>query len=320
MKKTALPLLLLLLALPLQADIHPLAGTRAANLLSSGGGARPRAMGNAFTAVPKDFNAIFFNPAALGTAQRIHMQMSKRRTAAEADQSQFGVVVPLAKFDSPFVRSFGAFGLSASYADYGSFSGYDAAGVPSGSFSAEDAVGDLGYGKLFGDRLGLGASVRLYHLRLAEKTADGAAYSVGGIFVAVPERWTVGFAAVNLGPSVRYVSGDAPLPRALSAGAAFTPWNESLTLAMDMVDPEDHGVYARGGVEWWAVRALAFRAGYNTSYDAGTGLSVGIGVKVDQLTMGFFPVNRFGLDYAYLPSEDIADAHNISLTFRFGEN
>jgi hypothetical protein len=67
--------------------------------------------------------------------------------------------------------------------------------------------------------------------------------------------------------------------------------------------PTDNDMYACGGVEFGLSSAIALRAGYRSGRDIGSGLSAGLGFRLD----------RVGIDYAYVPYAELGDTHRFSL-------
>src|SRR5579885_570662 len=69
-------------------------GTTGAQFLQSGVGARPLAMGSAFTAVADDANAIYWNPGALGSLTTREATLSYNSLFQDQNQGFVGAVVP----------------------------------------------------------------------------------------------------------------------------------------------------------------------------------------------------------------------------------
>ena len=72
----------------------------------------------------------------------------------------------------------------------------------------------------------------------------------------------------------------------------------------------------RGGLELRLNEVVALRAGYDDAYDAGSGLTMGAGILIKDFELGFFPLKRVTLDYAYRPSDDLEALHYITIGAR----
>ncbi len=297
---------------------HPETGTRAVNILSVQPGARPRAMGNAFTAVPDDANALWFNPAGFGTIKYWDFVATHKTFLADMQQSHVGTVLPLSFLTSDSLMDFGAVGASIGLLDYGTFSGRDAAGAPDSDFTAKDGLLTLGYGKSIG-ALSVGVNAKMYKLKISGHRAEGTAYDIGMMYKPKASFWGFGAAVKNLGGQVRYAQVDEPLPQEVTAGVSMVPLRDKFMLNADLVNPKDSYAGYRAGAEYWANRIIALRAGYDSTLKAGSGFSGGIGISLERIEAAFFPVRRLTIDYSFVPADDLDNTHSISVSFRFGE-
>lgn len=301
------------------AAIHSEAGTAGAPSLSHQTGVRMQGMGNAALAHFEDLNALYGNPAGIGFLRHIEVLTQHRRFFQSISQSNLGFVIPFSGANASNVRNLGVFGMGVSYSDYGSFAGRDAGGAVTSDFSADDWIGQATYGKLLTRDLSVGFTGKFYRFGIADVRSDGAAFDAGALYRF--SRWgSVGAAATNLGQDIRFHTADSRLPRAYGGGVAFYPFPEKLTVAADAEASDHNHPRYRAGVESWISQVIAVRAGYDSTYDAGTGLTAGFGLRVNDLNVGFFPIRRFSLDYAFVPSSDAGDLHYVSLAFRFGDH
>jgi len=316
MKRLALALIFG--AVPLHATRNPDTGTRPSNLLTSQPGAHPRAMGNAFTALANDANALFFNPAGLGGLERSEITATHRQLYGDIAQQHVGVVLPLDLGSAANVKELGTLGFYGGFLDYGKFTGRDAAGTETGDFEANDRLIGVAYGRTLTPRLLIGASLKFYNLHLADRKAKGLAMDGGLLYRLTPDRLTLGVAATNAGQSLAFSGEEEDLPLAVAGGLAFTP-DDRFTLTADVVDPKDDSVGYRAGAEAGVGKVLALRVGYDSTYDPGPGVTAGVSLRADRLELAFFPIQRLTLDYAFVVSDDVEDVHTVSLTFRFGD-
>lgn len=297
---------------------YPRVGTRAVNILSVQPGARPRAMGNAFTAMPDDPNALWFNPAGFGTIKYWDVIATHKTFMADMQQNHAGIVVPLGFLTSESVMDFGGIGFSIGMLDYGTLPGRDVSGASSSDFQAKDGLMTLGYGKSIGP-LSVGVNAKMYKLKISDQRAEGTAYDLGFQYKQNASFWGFGVAVKNLGGQARYAQQDEPLPQDVTAGVMMAPLQDMLTLTADLVSPKDSYAGYRAGAEFWANRIIALRAGYDSTLKAGSGFSGGIGIRLERIEAAFFPVRRLSIDYSIVPADKLDNTHNISVSFRFGE-
>jgi len=323
MKKTKLISLLVFFALGqgfCAASTGPGAGTSGAAILASQNGVRPNGMGNAFVAVADDIDSMFSNPAGLGALNNAEFSTTYRQLYEGISYGHLAVALPLGALSSSNVSRFGTVGVSFGILDYGSLAGTDANGNSTGNFSAADSLWTITYGKTFFDRLSLGMSAKIYNLRIDDQQASGTAYDFGTRYKLSP-MWTLGASVFNRGNDVTFNQTNESLPRYVSAGIAAHPLlNDTLTLAFDVVDPENDTSTYRSGVEWRVNRTFTLRGGYDSAYDVGDGFTVGFGVNIQEFELFFVPLQQVRIDYAFVPSGDVSTGvHNVSLTLRWGE-
>lgn len=288
-------------------------GTTGAPFLRLGPGARPIALGEAYTAATDDALSMFWNPAGL---TRVRGSAASFMHAAYLGSSYFDY--------GAYARSLGSagtVGVSVQYFSVGPISGYDAAGTDSGSFTPNDLAVAAGYARRFSDTGPLGGYSAGFAVKRVRSTIIATAQTEAvDLGLQSPScldgrlRW--GLAASNLGGRLKYERDGEPLPTTLKAGAEYRP-NERWLLAADLASPRSNAPYGAFGAEYRypvsARLAVAGRAGYNTAAvsDVGgfTGASFGMGLDV----------GGFASDFAFVPFGALGEAYRLSLSMRFGE-
>ncbi|MFA6029568.1 MAG: PorV/PorQ family protein [Elusimicrobiota bacterium] len=304
---------LLLSLLPLAARAGG-PGTTSANFLKLGVGPRAAAMGEAFTGLADDVNAVAYNPAGLGSLRRNELAMMHNEYL-EGIHHEWGA------FAMPTDR-LGTFGAAVSLFYVEPFAAYDENDQPTGKVGAQDAAYELAYANTFGEQFHVGAAAKHIRSRLDNHRAQATAYDAGVLYESRWRGLRLGASLLNLGGSMRFVQDAAPLPRLFKAGASFTPLRtlrekHVLTLAGDVTVPSDNDAYVSLGAEFRTLYILALRAGYNGSRDTGLGLSLGVGILVNDGDVGRMP--SFDLDYSFSDHGDLSMAHRVGITFRFGQ-
>ncbi|MBI5202532.1 MAG: PorV/PorQ family protein [Elusimicrobia bacterium] len=290
------------------------AGTTGAQFLKIAPGARPAAMGEAFSAVADDAHAVYYDPAGLARLSRpeatgmhdSHFQGIRYEFAAFA--------LPLADRKDPFVKPTSRGALA--FAIYNlSISGLERRGVnetdaPTDTFGASDFAYSLGYGIGLSSRASVGAAFKLIDQNLDNAKGSAAALDLGGLWTGNKLRLAAG--ARNLGSSVKFRGSSDPLPRTLYAGAAWA-FDERRLVSLDVRAPRDGALELSGGAEYcrpFDSVTGCLRGGLNTATMEAAGLgglSLGGGVGMGTL--------RF--DLAWVPYGDLGSTFRYSLRVRF---
>lgn len=274
-----------------------------ASFLNIGVGARGLGMGGAYTALADDANAIYWNPAGLSNLRK------REFTASHAEMFEATRLDFLA-YAHP--TSQGTFAAGLTYLSQGRIEGRDSLGRPTAGYDASDAAMTLGYARKL-DFAAIGASFKYIrsHIGSAEAQtvgADVAARHELGSFV-------VGAALRNLGPGLKFQDQRNELPLRLAAGAAYKFAGGHAAAAELLNGPRGSGTDAAFGGEYQAVKNIHIRAGYTTQtaitggtgFDAARGLTMGLGLRNE----------RWGIDYALLPSGELGRSHRFSLGARW---
>lgn len=279
-------------------------GTTGAQFLKVGIGARPLAMGSAFSALADDANAINWNPGALGTIKE------KNATASYSslfkDQSQ-GFLA----YVNPLKEDMGSVGVGLNYLTVSKIE--KRAGDtedPDSTFSNQNFALSLSYGKPeVAPGLSLGGNLKYIRVSLDSFSGNAVALDFGGLYKTPVDNLTAGLSVQNMGTKI----GPDPLPLTFKGGAAYKLFNQKLALAAD-VDwlAVDQRAYLDLGAEYWVQKILAVRAGYQLGRGRDqlgslVGLGVGMGVKHE----------RFSVDYAFVPFGNLGDTHRMTFGMRF---
>ena len=122
------------------------------------------------------------------------------------------------------VENLGQLGVSVSYLDYGEFSGFDPAGLPTGNFSASSYSVALNYAHQMAP-FRLGGNLKLASSAIAGLRATALLLDLGGVYQHPTRDLTVGLTITNLGVLLRdYVSEvSSRLPSDVRLGVAFKP-------------------------------------------------------------------------------------------------
>jgi hypothetical protein len=283
------------------------AGTSGAQFLKIGGGARSAGMGEAFTAVADDVDAVVWNPAGLGRLSSAEFTASHSQWLQSADYDFLAGAYP---------APWGTLGLGFATL---SFDGIEKRGADTdtadGTFGARDAAYSLSYGKTFGEDWSLGVTARYIQQKIDSESASAFAGDAGLLWRTPHRPLSLGFTVKNLGSEVKFVDEGDPLPLTLALGGAYRMMEDRLTLGLDLRQPNDAGLQYGAGVELaqplpWEMKG-ALRAGHSSAgddiTDGLTGLSVGAGLTW----------REWGFDMAWVPYGLLGSTFRYSLLVKF---
>jgi len=269
-------------------------GTTSGNFLKIGVGARPAAMGEAYTALAEGASAAYWNPAGLARQEVFELLSMQANWFYETSFQYLG-------FSYPFGR-LGTFGLSYSLLNYGSVAGYNSLGSREADVGASDNALTLSWGKALNKKISLGLDLKF----ISETLDTFRASAVGadlGLLLKLPAAFTLGVSLQNQLGELKFIQEQNPLPRKAVIGIAAQNFIlEPLTLSADYNLPQGETNYLNYGCEYWFSDFFALRLGSSKSR-----LQGGIGFKA----------SYFDLDYAYVPYEYLGATHRVSLSLRF---
>ena len=299
------------------------------DITSVGMGARPIALGGAYTGIADDASAIFTNPAGLGRQKTLSFVSMSTQLLTCVDYKLIGFSYP---------TQYGNFGIgyvgaSTAAGDHTYYSG--GVTIEGGAMNYTNQMLILSCGYDISDRVsglirsnggqvqyfGLGANIKFLSQGLSGSiknapSAGGMVMDLGAIYVPT-DRLTLGATLQNIIGTLDWSTGEKEkLPKVLKIGGAYKAAND-VTVSID-TDLDLDGVtntVAHGGVEWQVIPLLALRAGMDQKVESiddetmGTTIdySLGVGVMVD----------GFRFDYAYRQDPNFADlsTHYFSISY-----
>lgn len=302
-------------------------GTTNADFLKIGVGARPSAMGGAFTAVADDSNASYWNPAGMASVPQWNLTFMHLVWFLNTGYDYLSVVMPVDNmtnvgvsanyfwvppFDStadvgnPFAPAFGMTALS-----------YDLAVT----ISIARIMGNLYTSDFTIGNIAIGANLT-YISRKVIDTQLPAIFTLDiGMIANITDSIRFGLVISDIGNGINEDPADAsvfdPAPFAVRAGLSgnfvFSK-DASVLVGMDVTKPIDlsNPDYTKWffnlGCELNIFKVAFIRAGYELG-DPDKSFTVGGGFGVPGV------VNA---DYAFIPHAELGNSHRISLTFAFG--
>ena len=299
MKKLILPLLLLACS---RAAAAGSAGADPFNFLFLDAGARPVALGGAYTALARDANALLYNPAGLGEIKEPQAVFMHNLYFQEITQDYLAYASPQ------------GWGLSLNYLNFGTVRRTTVAnptGAGFGSVGLTDLALSAGYGAAIGTDLVAGAGLK--YIKESVAGADGQGFGLDlGLLYFPPglEKAVLGAAVQNIGPDVKFQGDNEKMPLNLRLGAAyrFELKGQASTVSADVTRARGEDTLAGFGLETLIAKAYPLRLGYATRNAAGPGITAGLGYIRGDLTV----------DYAFVPFGDLGAAHRLSIGYKWG--
>lgn len=275
--------------------------TSGATILKQFVGGRSSSMGEAFAAVSGDLYCLHYNPAGLYDLKREFTCMYFQESDVSFNYGQIGYGQ---KLNNDEVLA----GSLLMY-DAGKIEWDDGSGQVSKLSIQRDYLYTAGYSRKITDDFALGLNAKLYSSTLLERyNATAYGLDIGGLYSTPVKGLTLGAVLQNIGTPIKYLETSDPMPTTFRAGAAYEmklQQKTRLTVAMDVVKPNDSDTKENVGIECLYNNFFALRAGYKLGYDL-ENYSYGIGFKW-QATQ---------IDYGMISRKDLNFIHVVSLTLK----
>jgi tetratricopeptide (TPR) repeat protein len=339
MKTNKYALLILIFLIIGTTQIYPAgAGTTSLNFLKISQGARQSGMGEAFTAIADDVNAIYWNPAGLGQLTRNQVCFQQAFWMVDVNFQYLAYALP--------IQGLGTFGIYGTFLNAGEItkSIEDALGNPvftNDIAKASNMNFTAAYGKKFSDFLGpnsafsdmyAGISLNFSSEQIYNDSGSGFSANIAALYYPRYENFSLGLMVENAGVAsnrpdlplaVKFGFGYRfPFGSVMTSGSDegyFTFDENDTTAAIDVIyyPEEDIKRINFGAEKYWQLNkyhSIATRVGYKFLNDISVlaGFTCGLGYRLT--------LNRdlnVDVDYSYNPYGDLGDAHRISLTGKF---
>lgn len=288
-------------------------GTTGAQTLRRLSAARPLGLGEAYTGVGGDVDALPFNPASL--AKINSAMISTVYQSGFADQS-------IGSINYAHPIPFGALFVGGGYFTAGDIELNQSDGTRGSVRAQQDFVGLAGIALGIDSSLSFGVTGKYLKSELAEVAQANVVAMDAGVHWTTPLMGLgLGAAMQNMGPDIEYERQGDPLPLTYRAGFAYTldfakmglfkqfPYVFMLTADGVKTKDEEAGVHSgfeiRRDIEMSeTTSSAALRGGYRSESQA---VDIGVG----------FMIARVALDYSVGLVSDLDPSHRFSLGYRF---
>jgi len=290
------------------------------------------AMGDAYTALSKGVESVFFNPAGL-------TEMDNQFEAFVSSTQWFADIKYLAGAIGYNAGSYGSMAFSFMVVDYGQIKGtslvpYESTG--SANYTLTGDVPNVGaysfgltYVKAISTKFSIGGSAKLVGQQLGQLThLDGSmtdnnasklAFDLGIKYFPGIESLRLGMSIRNFSTFVQYQSFSSPLPVLFSVGLGMNLMDvinkdvskdHALVLSSEFVHPNDYTDRVNTGLEYTFMNMISVRTNYISNHDILT-WSGGIGLGTS------FGGTRIDIDYSYSHLRDFNAVNRFSLKVGF---
>jgi hypothetical protein len=287
-------------------------GTSNAEFLRIPAGARPAAMGGAFSALANDANASFWNPAGLSKVQGSQLSLMHLAWFQSLNYEYLAYAMGMGNGNGigGNMIYFWTPDFNSSQDDEG-FTHDPQAG------RMNDMALSLSYGHNFDYIEALrgvtrvGATCKLISRTLMDQSQYAACADLG-IMTEAANGFTIAVSALNMGSSIK----EDMSPLTFKLGAALelplSGQEHQLNLAVDLSKPidlankNDKRFEAGMGLEYIALKTVSIRLGSQTGQDLAS-ITAGVGFKYDILQV----------DYAFAPYGLLGYTHRFAISFDF---
>ena len=208
-------------------------GTKVYPFLKNGIGARPLAMGGAFTGLSDDESALYYNPAGISGVRTKAFAASYVNYFGDVNSGYLGFLYPLGENQTA--------GAALNYFNYGTFVGLDSAGNSIGNFTPGDLAFQLTYARRFPSGLSLGLSSEIIYEKIQDYSSSALALDLGLLYNFAGGRGRAGVALQHLGFQISSF-WNAPregLPTVVKVGGSIHPVGLPMNVALDIGFPAD---------------------------------------------------------------------------------
>jgi hypothetical protein len=296
--------------------------------------ARSAAMGGIITATGNgDASAALTNPASTADVEGYDVSFTRMDWIAD-----------IAYQSGSIVKNFGGLGfigINFVYLDYGdmvrtenqeifrsdgSRTGLSEIVTDLGMVTASDFAMGLSYATRITDRLKVGGTFRYIQEKLDDATTSNVSFDVGTIYETGLKTFRLSMVGRNFGRDAEFVQWDerigipamkVRMPMSLNLGGAIDlleggPGNPHLlTVAAELVHPNDGPEKINVGTEYTFSDLLSLRGGYRFNYDEeGITLGGGLNVEVSQGT-------NVQINYSYWDFGILGSVNMFSVGFGF---
>jgi len=280
-------------------------GVTGGEFLRLGVGERAIGMGGAFCSIANNVSSTYWNPAGLAQLSSRELSMMSFDYLMDISNENYSYANPLGNS--------GVLGFQISLLGMRDMS-RDEYGTMGSFFKNEERIVSLSYASWINPNLSMGINLKTIYTKLDTDETSGFGMDIGTLYKTPVENLNLGVVIQNIETGLKYTDKKESMPLNLKTGISYTLNNVILATDVDAfidnsINLHTGGEYTYKPMQRWNLQ-LSARLGYSASMgniNAISGLSSGFGLKI----------NKFNIDYAFVPHGDLGDTKRISFTARF---
>lgn len=272
-------------------------------------GARPAALGGAFSAFKGDVNSIAYNPGALAYIEGTDVSLMRANYIGGFKHDWLS----LARSHRSGVVS----AIAINSLSINSIDGYANDGTPADSVSSADLAFNFAHARKISSGIGLGINLKYITERLDTERTNAFAADFGILSETSIENLNFAFVAENLGKKMKFIEDSFYLPSRMKAGLLYgrNLFNLKCLYSAEIIIPSDGKKSFRAGIEAALNKQFFFRGGWQNSRDLGSEITYGLGYA---LTVS--KKMDMNIDYAFADYGEFGNVHRFGLTIKFAGN
>lgn len=323
MKKYILFISLLIFVFSVDSYAQSKVAQTGAKFLDVAAGARACGMGEAYTVLGQDANALFYNPSGIAEIDaHVDLSVGVTQWIADIEYVSFAIAYN--------ADVYGSFGFHILAPDYGIIPGtvVDEAAEKgfrdTGPIETDVYCVGIAYAREFTDKFTVGLQAKYVSLKLGENydltseemeenKVSQIAYDFGLIFYPGFKSFAFGMSVRNFCPRVTFEQIGFEFPLTFSLGIGIDAMDflgenpdMSLNIGAEMLHPRDWKEEFHLGAEFSYMDLFFLRAGYKFRY-AIEGLNAGVGVNLGGAR----------IDYSYSQMQFFDMVNRVSVGFTF---
>jgi len=271
-------------------------------------GAKPTALGGAYTALADGVYGLYWNPAGIAKTSKTEILFAHNNYLMDVNHQYLGITHKLKNKHN--------LGFAINILDNGDFDGTlitDATNhLNTGNFTAKDYALNFSYAVDWRNYGSFGGSVKYINSKIKDSKATAVAFDVGWQLMREIKETpiTIGFVVSNIGTKMKYISEKESLPLTGKLGVSSrfdATENLCIIPTIDNVLMTNDKYRINAGVDFEFYKNYSLRAGYNDFNELSSGITLGFGATFSKLTV----------DYSYSDFGDLKNSHVFSVLYKF---
>ncbi|HPN30970.1 MAG TPA: PorV/PorQ family protein [bacterium] len=271
-------------------------------------GAKPTALGGAYTALAEGVYGLYWNPAGIAKTEKTEILFAHNNYFQDVNQQYLGITHKLKNKHN--------IGLAANILDNGDFDGTliidPTSHQNTGRFSAKDYAISFSYAVEWKKNGSFGGSLKYIKSQIKDSKATAVAFDIGWQMTQEIKETPIlfGFTVSNIGSKMKFdrEREELPLTGRFGISSRFDA-TEYLCIipTIDNVLMTNDKYRLNAGVDLEFFKNYSLRAGYNDFNELSSGITLGFGATFSKLTV----------DYSYSDFGDLKNSHIFSVLYKF---